>query len=477
MPWESVIGLEVHVQLRTDSKIFSGASTAFGAKPNVQACEVDIALPGVLPVMNRMATLMAVRFGLATGGTVNRFSVFSRKNYFYPDLPKGYQISQYELPIVAGGQIEINVHNSRKNIGITRAHLEEDAGKLLHQELEGRSGIDLNRAGIPLLEVVSEPDLRSPAEAIAYLKKLHTLVRYLEICDGNMQEGSFRCDANISVRPAGEPNLGTRCELKNLNSFRFIEKGLQFEINRQIQLIEDGGQVAQETRLYDPVADLTRPMRGKEDAHDYRYFPDPDLPPLVVDDELLAAAGSTLPELPDARCHRFSSTYHLTQKDADLLTSDRELADYFEQTATACGDSRSAANWITGEWMGSLNRDGLRFEESRVTPQMLGDLITKINNNSISGKIAKEVFDGMWNGEGDASEIISARNLEQITNTDEIEQAIDHVIDNCADQVMQYRSGQEKVFGFLVGQVMQATGGKANPKMVNEILRGKLSSE
>ena len=477
MPWESVIGLEVHVQLRTDSKIFSGASTAFGAKPNVQACEVDIALPGVLPVMNRMATLMAVRFGLATGGTVNRFSVFARKNYFYPDLPKGYQISQYELPIVAGGQIEINAHNSRKNIGITRAHLEEDAGKLLHQELEGRSGIDLNRAGIPLLEVVSEPDLRSPAEAIAYLKKLHTLVRYLEICDGNMQEGSFRCDANVSVRPAGEPNLGTRCELKNLNSFRFIEKGLQFEINRQIQLIEDGGQVAQETRLYDPVADLTRPMRGKEDAHDYRYFPDPDLPPLVVDDELLAAARSTLPELPDARCHRFSSTYQVTQKDAELLTSDRELADYFEQTATACGDSRSAANWITGEWMGSLNRDGLRFEESRVTPQMLGDLIAKINDNSISGKIAKEVFDGMWNGEGNASEIISARNLEQITNADEIEHAINHVIDNCADQVMQYRSGQEKVFGFLVGQVMQATGGKASPKIVNKILRDKLSGE
>ena len=477
MPWESVIGLEVHVQLRTDSKIFSGASTAFGAKPNVQACEVDIALPGVLPVMNRMATLMAVRFGLSIGATVNRLSVFARKNYFYPDLPKGYQISQYELPIVAGGQIEITTHNSRKNIGITRAHLEEDAGKLLHQELEGRSGIDLNRAGIPLLEVVSEPDLRSPAEAIAYLKKLHTLVRYLEICDGNMQEGSFRCDANVSVRPAGEPNLGTRCELKNLNSFRFIEKGLQFEINRQIQLTEDGGQVAQETRLYDPVAGLTRPMRSKEDAHDYRYFPDPDLPPLVVDDELLAAAGSTLPELPDARCHRFSSTYQVTQKDAELLTSDRELADYFEQTATACGDSRSAANWITGEWMGSLNRDGLRFEESRVTPQMLGDLIAKINDNSISGKIAKEVFEGMWSGEGNASEIILARNLEQITNADEIEQAIDHVIDNCADQVMQYRSGQEKVFGFLIGQVMRATGGKANPQMVNKILRGKLSGE
>jgi aspartyl-tRNA(Asn)/glutamyl-tRNA(Gln) amidotransferase subunit B len=477
MPWESVIGLEVHVQLRTDSKIFSGASTAFGAKPNAQACEVDIALPGVLPVMNRTAALMAIRFGLATGAKVNQISVFARKNYFYPDLPKGYQISQYELPIVSGGQIEINTHNSQKKIGITRAHLEEDAGKLLHQEFEGKSGIDLNRAGTPLLEVVSEPDLRSPAEAVAYLKKLHTLVRYLEICDGNMQEGSFRCDANVSVRPAGETSLGTRCELKNLNSFRFIERGLQFEINRQIQLIEDGGQVAQETRLYDPSADLTWPMRGKEEAHDYRYFPDPDLPPLVIDDELLDAARFALPELPDARCHRFSLNYQVNQKDAELLTSDRELADYFEQTVAACGDSRSAANWITGEWMGCLNRDGLRFGESRVTPQMLGDLIAKINDNSISGKIAKEVFDAMWNGEGNATDIIAAKNLEQITDADEIERTIDKVIDNCSEQVTQYRSGQEKVFGFLVGQVMQATRGKANPKIVNKILRNKLSSE
>ena len=355
-------------------------------------------------------------------------------------------------------------HNSRKKIGITRAHLEEDAGKLLHQEFEGQSGIDLNRAGTPLLEVVSEPDLRSPAEAIVYLKKLHTLVRYLEICDGNMQEGSFRCDANISVRPAGEISLGTRCELKNLNSFRFIEKGLQFEIERQIQLIEDGGQVSQETRLYDPDANLTRPMRSKEEAHDYRYFPDPDLPPLVVDDELLAVARSSLPELPDARCYRFSSTYQMSQNDAELLTSDRELADYFEQTAAACGDSRSAANWITGEWMGYLNRDGLRFGESRVTPQMLGDLIAKINDNSISGKIAKKVFDGMWNNEGNASEIIAARNLEQITDSDEIERAIDHVIDNCTEQVMRYRSGQEKGF-WLSGRTSYAgNGGQSQPE-------------
>ena len=475
MRWESVIGLEVHVQLRTDSKIFSGASTAFGAEPNVQACEVDIALPGVLPVMNRAAALMAVRFGLATGAAVNQFSIFARKNYFYPDLPKGYQISQFELPIVSGGQIEINSQNNRKKIGITRAHLEEDAGKLLHQEREGQSGIDFNRAGTPLLEVVSEPDLRSPTEAIAYLKKLHTLVRYLEICDGNMQEGSFRCDANVSVRLAGEINLGTRCELKNLNSFRFIEKGLEFEINRQIQLIEDGGQVSQETRLYDPDADVTRPMRGKEEAHDYRYFPDPDLPPLVVDDELLATARSSLPELPDARCRRFSSSYQISQKDAELLTSDRELADYFEQTVVACSDSRAAANWITGEWMARLNRDGLNFGESHISPQILGNLITKINDNTISGKIAKEVFDSMWNGEGNASEIIAARNLKQITDPDEIEIAIDRVIDNCAEQVLQYRNGQEKVFGFLVGQVMQETGGKANPKMVNETLRNKLT--
>jgi aspartyl-tRNA(Asn)/glutamyl-tRNA(Gln) amidotransferase subunit B len=477
MSWESVIGLEVHVQLRTDSKIFSGASTAFGAQPNGQACEVDIALPGVLPVMNRMAALMAVRFGLATGATVNRFSVFARKNYFYPDLPKGYQISQYELPIVSGGQIEINVHNNQKRIGITRAHLEEDAGKLLHQEFEGRSGVDLNRAGTPLLEVVSEPDLRSPAEAVAYLRKLHTLVRYLEISDGNMQEGSFRCDANVSVRQYGEHRLGIRCELKNLNSFRFIEKGLQFEIKRQIQLIENGNQVAQETRLYDPDANVTRPMRGKEEAHDYRYFPDPDLPPLVIDDELLSAARSGLPELPDARSHRLSLTYQISREDAELLTSDRGLADYFEETVAACDDSRSAVNWITGDWMGHLNRDGLRFEESRVTPQMLGELIAKINDNSISGKIAKDVFDAMWNGEGNANDIIKAKNLEQITDADEIERVIENVIKDCDDQVMQYRSGQEKVFGFLVGKVMQMTGGKANPKIVNKILRDKLSDD
>lgn len=476
MLWENVIGLEVHVQLRTHSKIFSGASTAFGAKPNDQACEVDIALPGVLPVMNRTATRMAIQFGLAIGATVNQFSVFARKNYFYPDLPKGYQISQYELPIVSGGHIEINIHNAPKKIGITRAHLEEDAGKLLHQEFDRQSGIDLNRAGIPLLEVVSEPDLRSPAEAVAYLKKLHTLVRYLGICDGNMQEGSFRCDANVSIRPSGATSLGTRCELKNLNSFRFVEKGLQFEIRRQIELIEDGNQVVQETRLYDPDADLTRPMRSKEEAHDYRYFPDPDLPPLVVDDNLLAEARSAIPELPDTRCQRFSSTYKMSQHDAELLTSDRELADYFEQTASECGDSRSATNWITGKLMERLNRDKLSPKTSRVTPHMLSELITEINEDRISGKIAKNVFDSMWNGEGNAREIISTRNLEQIADADQIEIIIDDVIANCDEQVARYRSGEKKIFSFLVGKVMKETGGKANPKMVNKILAKKLST-
>ena len=477
MQWESVIGLEVHVQLMTKSKIFSGASTAFGAKANDQACEVDAAFPGVLPVMNRTAALMAVRFGLAIGATVNRYSVFARKNYFYPDLPKGYQISQYELPIVSGGEIKINLQDVQKRIGITRAHLEEDAGKLLHNNVDGQSSIDLNRAGTPLLEVVSEPDLRSPAEAIAYLKKLHKLVRYLGICDGNMQEGSFRCDANVSVRLLGESALGTRCELKNLNSFRFIEKGLQFEIKRQIELIEDGGQILQQTRLYDPDADLTRAMRSKEEAHDYRYFPDPDLPPLVIDDIMLAEARSDLPELPDVRCMRFTADYKLKPTDAELLTSERDLADYFEHTVSFCADSRNTANWITGELLAHLNRDGLHLEESRVTPEMLGDLITRINDNSISGTIAKEVFEGMWNGEGNPVDIITSKNLGQITDIDQINSVIDQVINEFTQQVLEYQNGQEKIFGFLVGKVMLETKGKADPKIVTTNLRNKLSSK
>jgi len=477
MDWETVIGLEVHVQLLTKSKVFSGASTAFGASPNHQACEVDVALPGVLPVMNRTAALMAVRFGLAIGATVNQFSIFARKNYFYPDLPKGYQISQYEMPIVSGGSIEVSLQDHRKNIRITRAHLEEDAGKLLHNDVIGQSSIDLNRAGTPLLEVVSEPDMRSPAEAVAYLKRLHKLVRYLEICDGNMQEGSFRCDANISVRLSGDSDLGTRCELKNLNSFRFVEQGLNFEIRRQIELIENGGQVLQETRLYDPNVGVTRAMRGKEEAHDYRYFPDPDLPPLVIDDAMLAEARSELPELPDIRCQRLISDYNLNRLDAEILTSERELADYFEKTVSICEDAQTTSNWITRELLGKLKRDGLRFRENSITPAMLGDLINKIKSNIISGKIAKDIFNGMWNGDGTAAEIIANKNLEQITDIEEIESVIDNVLSEYPHQVEQFYAGQEKIFGFLVGKVMAVTKGKANPQSVNTILRSKLSRD
>ena len=476
MIWESVIGLEVHVQLQTQSKIFSGASTSFGSEPNCQACEIDIALPGVLPVMNRRAALMAVKFGLATNATVNRYSVFARKNYFYPDLPKGYQISQYELPVVSGGHIEIDVElGSRRKIGITRAHLEEDAGKLLHGDSPGLSGIDFNRAGTPLLEVVSEPDLHSPSEAISYLKKLHTLVRYLEICDGNMQEGSFRCDANVSVRKTSDASLGARCELKNLNSFRFIEKGLQFEINRQIELIEDGGKVIQETRMYDPTTDRTRPMRIKEDAHDYRYFPDPDLPPLVIDDALLEEAQSSLPELPDARRDRFINEYELSDNAATQLTSEREIADYFEDAVLASrGDSQTTANWVNSELMRWLNRESLNITDSRVSPRMLGELVVRINDQTVSGKSGKQVFQAMWNGEGSVDDIIKTYGLRKITDTDLIEQTVIEVLLKFPEQSAQFRSGQEKVLSFLVGQVMKATGGKADPKVVSDTLQRKL---
>ena len=474
--WESVIGLEVHVQLQTQSKIFSGASTHYGADPNTQACAVDIALPGILPVMNRTAVQMAATFGLATGATINRRSVFARKNYFYPDLPKGYQISQYEIPIVSGGQINIGEGDTLRQIRITRAHLEEDAGKSLHDGLGKMSGIDLNRAGTPLLEVVSEPDMRSPAEAIAYLRKIHSLVRYLKICDGNMQEGSFRCDANISVRVEGDSELGTRTELKNLNSFRFIERALNHEIQRQIDLIEDGGQVVQETRLYDPDMDQTRPMRGKEEAHDYRYFPDPDLPPLVIEDAEVEYLRSSLPELPDARCDRFIDTYQLRKSDAQQLTADRGVADYFEETVReAGGNSKIATNWVTGDLMAALNRDSLPIEQSRVSPISLGKLICRINDQSISGKIAKDIFSDLWDNGGDVDQIIEARGLKQISDSAELEQVVEKILSKFREQADQVRQGQEKVLGFLVGQVMKETGGKANPKAVNEILSSKLS--
>ena len=477
MAWEIVIGLEVHAQLMTHSKIFSGASTAYGAQPNTQACAVDVGLPGVLPVMNREAALMAARFGLAVGATINRVSVFARKNYFYPDLPKGYQISQFEIPVVSGGTLEIHTPEGEKTIRITRAHLEEDAGKSLHEQFHGMTGIDLNRAGTPLLEIVSEPDMRSPAEAVAYLRKLHSLVRTLEICDGNMQEGSFRCDANISIRRHGDKTLGTRTELKNINSFRFVDRALHHEIERQIAVVEDGGDIIQETRLYDPERDQTRSMRSKEEAHDYRYFPDPDLPPLVISEADLEQLRRELPELPDARLARFISDYGLGADEAVQLTSQKEIADYYENAVTkAGGETRLTANWINGELMAWLNRCNTAFTDSPVSPTMLGQLVQRIQDKTISGKIAKEVFQAMWNGEGSADDVIASRSLTQITDSSAIEQAVSDIIARFPDQSEQVRAGQEKVIGFLVGQVMKATSGKANPQAVNDILKKQLLS-
>jgi aspartyl-tRNA(Asn)/glutamyl-tRNA(Gln) amidotransferase subunit B len=474
MEWETVIGLEVHAQLRTASKIFSGASTRYGAEPNTQACAVDLALPGVLPVMNIEAARMAVKFGLAIGAQLNRHSVFARKNYFYPDLPKGYQISQYELPVVATGFLTIDVDGQEKVIGITRAHLEEDAGKSLHEDFQGMSGIDLNRAGTPLLEIVSEPDMRSPEEAVAYLKRLHELVRYLGICDGNMQEGSFRCDANVSVRPKGQEEFGTRAELKNINSFRFVEKAIRYEVERQIDVIEGGGTVVQETRLYDSAKDLTRSMRSKEEAMDYRYFPDPDLPPLVLSDEFIEQVRTTLPELPHDKRARFIEEYKLSAYDAGVLTASREMADFFEETAKTTGDAKQAANWISGDLSAFLNRDNLEIQDSPVSAEMLAGLLARIQDKTISGKIAKEVFEAMWAGEGDADAVIDKKGLKQITDSGAIEKLVDEVLAASAAQVEQYRGGKETVFGYFVGQVMKASKGKANPAQVNELLKKKL---
>ncbi|MHB8455247.1 MAG: Asp-tRNA(Asn)/Glu-tRNA(Gln) amidotransferase subunit GatB [Acidiferrobacterales bacterium] len=476
MDWETVIGLEVHVQLLTRSKLFSGSSTRFGSLPNTQACAVDIALPGVLPVMNREAVRMAVKFGIAVEATINPYSVFARKNYFYPDLPKGYQISQYELPIVQLGRLVVDVDGAQKQVGITRAHLEEDAGKSLHEDFHGLTGIDLNRAGTPLLEIVSEPDMRSAKEAVAYLKKLHTLVRYLGICDGNMQEGSFRCDANVSVRPRGQHAFGTRAELKNINSFRFVEKAIDFEVDRQIGLIEGGGKVVQETRLYDSVRDETRSMRSKEEAHDYRYFPDPDLLPLVLEAGFVEEITKTLPELPDAKRERFMSEYALPAYDAAVLTGLHEMADYYEAAVRAAGgEPKLTANWVMGDLSGLLNRDNLEIGGSPISAAMLAGLVRRIADGTISGKIAKEVFEAMWSGEGDADEVIGKRGLRQITDETAIERIIDEILAKNPKQLEQFRSGQEKLFGFFVGQVMKATQGKANPAQVNDSLRKKLS--
>jgi aspartyl-tRNA(Asn)/glutamyl-tRNA(Gln) amidotransferase subunit B len=476
MEWETVIGLEVHVQLLTKSKLFSGAATQYGAEPNTQACAVDLALPGVLPVMNKDAARMAAKFGLAIGAAVNHRSVFARKNYFYPDLPKGYQISQYELPVVAKGKLRIEVDGQEKIVGITRAHLEEDAGKSLHEDFHGLTGIDLNRAGTPLLEIVSEPDLRSAKEAVAYLKKLHSLVTYLEICDGNMQEGSFRCDANVSVRPKGQKEFGTRAEIKNVNSFRFVEKAIEYEIERQIELIEGGGKVVQETRLYDSAKNETRSMRGKEEAHDYRYFPDPDLLPLVLEQGFIEDVKKTLPELPDAKRERFMQQYKLSAYDAGVLTATRAMADYYETVVRDSGiDAKTVANWIAVELSGFLNRDNKDIAESPVTAAMMGGLLKRIADNTISGKIAKEVLEAMWAGEGDADQVIAKKGLKQITDTGAIESVIDDVIARNPKQLEQYRAGKEALFGFFVGQVMKATGGKANPGQVNELLKKKLA--
>ena len=478
MQWETVIGLEIHTQLATHSKIFSGASTTYGAEPNTQACAVDLGLPGVLPVLNGEVVRMAAMFGLATHSTVAPRSVFARKNYFYPDLPKGYQISQYELPIVHDGWIDIDLEDGGiKRIGITRAHLEEDAGKSLHEDFHGMTGIDLNRAGTPLLEIVSEPDLRSAKEAIAYMKKIHTLVRYLGISDGNMQEGSFRCDANVSVRPVGQAEFGTRAELKNINSFRFVEQAINYEIQRQIAVIEGGGEVVQETRLFDPGKGETRPMRSKEEANDYRYFPDPDLLPVEIDPSFIDEVRGSLPELPDARRDRFSSEYGLSAYDAGVLTASRELADYYEAVVRAAGgQGKLSANWVMGDFSGALNKAALDIAESPVSAEDLGGLLQRIEDATISGKIAKQVFEAMWNGEGSADAIIEQKGLKQISDSSAIESIIQEVLDNSPKQIEQYRGGQQKVFGYFVGQVMKATQGKANPKQVNELLRKKLDS-
>jgi aspartyl-tRNA(Asn)/glutamyl-tRNA(Gln) amidotransferase subunit B len=475
--WETVIGLEIHAQLSTRSKIFSGAASSYGARPNVHASLVDLGYPGVLPVLNGEAVRMAVKLGLAIDATIARTSVFARKNYFYPDLPKGYQISQYELPIVARGVLDIVLEDgATKRIGITRAHLEEDAGKSLHEGLPGVSGIDLNRAGTPLIEIVSEPELRSAKEAVAYMKKVHTLVRYLEICDGNMQEGSFRCDANVSVRKYGQAVFGTRAEIKNLNSFRYVEKAILYEVARQIDLLECGGRVVQETRLYDADKGETRSMRTKEEANDYRYFPDPDLLPVVLSEEFIEAVRRDLPELPDQKALRFVAQYGLSAYDAGVLTASSELAAYYEEVARkAPSEPKLGANWVMGELAAALNKEGVDISASRVRAADLGLLVLRIADGTISGKIAKELFEAMWTSGRGADAIIEEQGLRQITDSGAIEKVIDEVMAKNPAQLAHYRSGKDKLFGFFVGQVMKATGGKANPAELNKLLKLKLS--
>ena len=475
MTWETVIGLEIHSQLRTKSKIFSGASTAFGAKPNTQACAVDLGYPGVLPVLNKEAVNMALSFGLAVNAKINQHSIFARKNYFYPDLPKGYQISQFELPIVGQGEIEIPLEDGQnKMVGITRAHLEEDAGKSIHDLYDDFTAIDLNRAGTPLLEIVSEPDMSSAKEAVTYAKKIHSLVQYIGICDGNMQEGSFRCDANVSIRKKGD-ELGTRAELKNINSFKFLEKAINLEVERQIDILEDGGSIAQETRLYDAVKNETRSMRSKEEANDYRYFPDPDLLPVAINDELLSQIKKSLPELPTEKKIRFIKDFGLSEYDAENLTAQIDIADYFESMIAKGADVKLSANWVMGDLSASLNKNQIEIQDSPISAIELYELITKISDNTISGKIAKDIFKFMWEGKGSVEEIIENQGLKQMTDIDALEGIIDEVVNNNTLQVQQFKDGNSKLLGFFVGQVMKATNGKANPKQVNKILNDKLS--
>jgi len=477
MEWETVIGLEVHVLLATASKLFSGTSTEFGAQPNTQANIYDLAMPGTLPVLNAEALRMAVKFGLAIDAEIGKTSVFDRKNYFYPDLPKGYQTSQLDFPTVGKGQLVIDMEDgSQRTIGVTRAHMEEDAGKSLHEDFHGKTGIDLNRAGTPLLEIVSEPDLRNAREAVAYLKKLHSIILYLGISDGDMSQGSMRCDANVSVRPKGTTELGNRTEIKNINSFRFVEKAINIEVQRQIDIIEDGGKIVQETRLYDADKNETRSMRSKEVANDYRYFPEPDLLPIVIDDAYIESVRTTLPELPDIKKQRFQDEYALSEYDAMILSSDLSTADYFEEVAKACGDAKLSANWVMGDLQASLNKDEISISESPISSDALAGLIKRIKDNTISSKIAKTVFEAMLAGEGDADSIIESKGLKQVTDAGAIEKMVDEVIANNPAQVQQFKEGKEQVIGFFVGQIMKASQGKANPAQVNQLLKEKLSS-
>jgi aspartyl-tRNA(Asn)/glutamyl-tRNA(Gln) amidotransferase subunit B len=479
MTWETVIGLEVHLQLATRSKIFSGSATTFGAEPNTQASAVDLAMPGMLPVLNEQAVRFAVMFGLGIEAEIGRRSVFDRKNYFYPDLPKGYQISQFQYPIVGRGRFDIPMPDgSIYTIGITRAHLEEDAGKSLHEDFHGQTGIDLNRAGTPLLEIVTEPDFRTAEQAVAYLKALHSLVTYLGISDGNMAEGSMRCDINISLRPVGSDTLGTRTEIKNVNSFRFVERAIRHEVERQADILDDGGTILQETRLYDADRDETRSMRSKEVANDYRYFPEPDLLPVIIDEAYIQAVRSSLPELPVQKRARFITQYQLGAYDAAVLSDSRELADYFEAVAAACDDAKIAANWVQVELLGQLNRSEIGLAQSPVSAEQLGGLIRRIKDGTISGKLAKQVFEAMWQGEGDADAVIEARGLKQVSDSGELEALVDQVIAASPEQVAQYRAAdadkRKKLVGYFVGQVMKLSRGQANPQMVNTLLASKL---